>query len=82
MRGFPSYASFWLIYIEMMASLFIYEDVAFGFLTKSIASHQAVHESVVLTYFLYAHITAWKASDLVLGALLTDLEHQDLEHEV
>lgn len=82
MRGFPSYASFWLIYIELMVSLFIYENVAFGFLTKSIASRQAVHESLVLTYFLYAHITAWNASDLVLGALLTALEHQDLELEV
>lgn len=59
--------------------MFIYKNVAFGFLTKNIASHQAVHESSVLTYFFYAHITAWNARDLVLGALPAALEHQDLE---
>jgi len=61
-----------------VVSLFIYKNAAFGFLTKSIASHQAVRESLVLTYyFFYAHITAWNTRDLVLGTLLTALEHQD-----
>lgn len=78
MRGFPSSASFWLIYIKMVVSLFIYKNVALGFLAKSIASHQAARESLVLTFF-YAHLTAWKARDLVLAALPTALELQDLE---
>lgn len=56
MRGFPTSSKFWLIYINMMVSLFIYKHVAFEFLTKNTASHQALHESLVLAYLvLYSH---------------------------
>lgn len=79
MKAFPSSARFWFIYIKMMVSLFIYKKVAFAFLAKSMTSRQAVHKSSVLTFLFYAHITTWDARELVVGTLLTALEHQDLE---
>lgn len=66
---FPNLFKFWLIYVNMMVSLFIYKHMAFEFLTKSIASRQALHESLVWLTLFYTHIAAWNARKSVKAPL-------------